>query len=393
MSTEKLPDGWTRVKFGDIAASITERVDDPSAAGVDRYVGLEHLDPESTAIRRWGSPSDVEATKLRFYPGDVIYGRRRAYQRKLGVADFDGICSAHALVLRAKPGVCLPEFLPFFLQSDAFHQRALDISVGSLSPTINWKTLAVQEFALPPLDEQQRIVKLLFSCSRYEGALRQSSAATNAIRISILKELDESTQERCRLDEIIDLERGASYKSTDYVDVEKGRPFLNLKCVTRQGTFSSSGVKWVRADFEPKNVVGAGELFFANTDLTPGRLLVGAPFFFNGLDTREKPCFSMDLTRVRLKTNALPLELIYHLLNIPRVRSKMRALTGGSTVGHLRLARVPEIEVPVVRDPESVLAKLRRLDGISGLVAGVEDDSRGLASVVRERLLGGSDVH
>jgi type I restriction enzyme S subunit len=161
VSTNVLPDGWTLKKFSAIAASITERVDDPSASGVERYVGLEHLDPESTTIRRWGSPSDVEATKLRFYPGDVIYGRRRAYQRKLGVADFDGICSAHALVLRAKPDVCLPEFLPYFLQSDAFHQRALDISVGSLSPTINWKTLAVQEFALPPIDVQARTASVM----------------------------------------------------------------------------------------------------------------------------------------------------------------------------------------------------------------------------------------
>lgn len=170
MSTDKLPDGWTRVKFADIAASITERVDDPSAAGVDRYVGLEHLDPESTTIRRWGSPSDVQAAKLRFYPGDVIYGRRRAYQRKLGVADFDGICSAHALVLRAKPAVCLPEFLPYFLQGDTFHQRALDISVGSLSPTINWKTLAVQEFALPPIETQTEILAILKRFDRVELA-------------------------------------------------------------------------------------------------------------------------------------------------------------------------------------------------------------------------------
>lgn len=147
--------------FSAIAASITERVDDPSAAGVDRYVGLEHLDPESTQIRRWGSPDDVASTKLRFYPGDVVYGRRRAYQRKLGVADFEGICSAHALVLRAKTEVCLAAFLPYFLQSDAFHERAVGISVGSLSPTINWRTLAKEEFALPPLDEQQRIVEVM----------------------------------------------------------------------------------------------------------------------------------------------------------------------------------------------------------------------------------------
>ena len=37
------------------------------------------------------------------------------------------------------------------------------ISVGSLSPTINWKTLAVQEFALPPLDEQRRIAEILWA--------------------------------------------------------------------------------------------------------------------------------------------------------------------------------------------------------------------------------------
>lgn len=161
MSGERvLPNGWKLLPFNQIAESITERVEDPSAAGVDRYVGLDHLDPDSTCIRRWGSPDDVGSTKLRFYPGDVVYARRRAYQRKLGVADFEGICSAHALVLRARPEVCLPEFLPHFLQSDAFHERALDISVGSLSPTINWKTLAIQEFAVPPADFQRDIAVL-----------------------------------------------------------------------------------------------------------------------------------------------------------------------------------------------------------------------------------------
>ena len=36
---------WKRVAFGDVIDSVTDRVDDPSEAGVDRYVGLEHLDP------------------------------------------------------------------------------------------------------------------------------------------------------------------------------------------------------------------------------------------------------------------------------------------------------------------------------------------------------------
>ncbi len=165
--------GWRRIRFGEIAENVTARVDDPSQAGVERYVGLEHLDPGSLSISRWGHPSDVEATKLRFWPGDVIFGRRRAYQRKLAVADFDGICSAHALVLRAKPDVVHPEFLPLFMQSDLFFSRALAISVGSLSPTINWKTLKEQEFDLPPMAEQRNIVAML---SAWEASRRAQSA-------------------------------------------------------------------------------------------------------------------------------------------------------------------------------------------------------------------------
>jgi len=152
----------TAFRFEQIAANITVRVE-PSDTDLERYVGLEHLDPESLKLRRWGSPADVIGQKLKFWKGDIIYGKRRAYQRKLAVADFDGICSAHAMVLRAKPEVCLPEFLPFFLQSDLFHNRAVEISVGSLSPTINWTTLAKQEFPLPPVDEQRRIADLLWA--------------------------------------------------------------------------------------------------------------------------------------------------------------------------------------------------------------------------------------
>jgi len=159
--SEGLKKGWRVWRFDQIATMVNDRVDDPAEANVDYYVGLEHLDPESLTIRRWGSPSDVNATKLLFRKGDIIFGRRRVYQRKLAVAHFDGICSAHALVLRAKPEVVVPEFLPFFMQSDLFMERAKQISVGSLSPTINWKTLAKEEFALPPMEEQKRISKLL----------------------------------------------------------------------------------------------------------------------------------------------------------------------------------------------------------------------------------------
>jgi len=279
VSTNVLPDGWTLKKFSAIAASITERVDDPSASGVERYVGLEHLDPESTSIRRWGSPSDVEATKLRFYPGDVIYGRRRAYQRKLGVADFDGICSAHALVLRAKPDVCLPEFLPYFLQSDAFHQRALDISVGSLSPTINWKTLAVQEFALPPIDEQQRIVELLSAADAHVSSLERQGTAARAARSAVLSELLSAGGDdwiESALSEIAEVVMGQSPPGKTYNSEGIGIPFMQGSA--EFGPHVPQPLKWCSS---PAKIAEIGDLLLSvrapvgDTNLANQRIAIG----------------------------------------------------------------------------------------------------------------------
>lgn len=189
--------GYTRVTFGEMATCVNERIDNPVTAGADRYVGLEHLDSNSLAIRRWGSPNDVTATKLRFRKGDIIFGRRRVYQRKLAVADFDGICSAHAMVLRAKPQVVCPEYLPVFMRSNSFMDRAKTISVGSLSPTINWKTLEKEEFVLPPLGEKRRIAILLYAfdsiLQSYRRVLRTCARVMHAAIDRFDNEIDEKS--------------------------------------------------------------------------------------------------------------------------------------------------------------------------------------------------------
>lgn len=153
---------WEVFRFEDIAKRVSEGVD-PNTTNLEKYVGLEHIDAEDIHIRRFGSPSDVSGGKLKCYPGDVIFGKRRAYQRKAAIAEFEGICSAHAFVFRANPEVIEPKLFPFFLHSDQFMNRAIDISVGGLSPTINWGDLKHQEFLLPPKLEQARLAELLWA--------------------------------------------------------------------------------------------------------------------------------------------------------------------------------------------------------------------------------------
>lgn len=238
--------GWQTYRFDEMATMVNDRIDDPSEADVEYYVGLEHLDSDSLTVRRWGTPSDVEATKLRFRAGDIIFGRRRVYQRKLAVAHFDGICSAHAMVLRAKPKVVLPEFLPFFMQSDLFMERAKEISVGSLSPTINWKTLANEEFVLPPLEEQRRIASALTATRNaqesYVRACSSLAASMQALIADILNQLQGATLVSM-LQDHADIKYGLTV-NPERRKVTEQIPYLRVANVLR-GMFDLTEIKTV----------------------------------------------------------------------------------------------------------------------------------------------------
>lgn len=394
MSTDRLPEGWARVKFADIAASITERVDDPSSSGVERYVGLEHLDPGSTTIQRWGSPSDVEATKLRFYPGDVIYGRRRAYQRKLGVADFDGICSAHALVLRAKPAVCLPEFLPYFLQSDAFHQRALDISVGSLSPTINWKTLAVQEFALPPLDEQLRIAKLISSVDALEDRLKRASeSALTAEKAVAVVPSDEEKACR-RLGDLCEILVGYPFKSADFV-----------ASGVRLARCSNVGPGFLRWDDK-------GTVYLSPEDaedhlqfeLCAGDILIAMDGTFTAegfkaavVEPSDTPSLLVQrVARLRAVDGGLSAAALSVVVRSSAFRRWLLGGTTQTTVAHVSSRLISDFLIPSDwRENESAVAglHLNSIDALSDAVVNERTQTRVLRKTLLEKLLSGNADH
>lgn len=153
---------WRKVKFGDVVRLSKARCADPLAEGVERFVGLEHLEPGDLRIRSWGNVADGVTFTSVFKPGQVLFGKRRAYQRKVAVADFSGVCSGDIYVFECiEANVLLPDLLPFICQTDAFFDHAVGTSAGSLSPRTNWTSLADFEFVLPPLDEQLRLLNLL----------------------------------------------------------------------------------------------------------------------------------------------------------------------------------------------------------------------------------------
>ncbi|MCF8054603.1 MAG: restriction endonuclease subunit S [Deltaproteobacteria bacterium] len=176
------------VKFDKVAISISERIE-PQKTDLTTYVGLEHLDPDNLVITRTGVPDDVIGTKLKIYTGDIMFGKRRAYQRKVAVSHFDGIASAHSMILRANSDNIEKEFLPFFMQSDVFMNRAIQISEGSLSPTIKWKTLAAQEFSLPKKAKQKELTAVFKQFGSVRTQLEEQKTTLQHLKQKLLSEI------------------------------------------------------------------------------------------------------------------------------------------------------------------------------------------------------------
>ena len=336
---------WDTLPFGAFADCISERAHPVEFADAI-YVGLEHLDPENLHIRRWGKGSDVEGVKLRFYKGDIIFGRRRAYQRKLAVAEVDGICSAHAMVLRAKPELCLPEFLPFLMMSDAFMKRAVEISVGSLSPTISWGVLKQQQFALPPLDQQRRIAELLWAVDDDLQHCNDLIGASEDVMRTMAEE--ECWNAAFELKPIVSIAHQAigSFVDGDWIESKDQSPsgirLIQLADIG-EGEFLNKSDRWI-----------SDETFhrLKCTEVLPGDILISRMAEPIGRaciipDLGQKMITGVDCTIVRLDSQKHDASYWISLTNTRKWRNMVESNAGGSTRMRISRKRLEALQVPI----------------------------------------------
>lgn len=118
-----------------------------------------------------------------------MFGKRRAYLKKVAVADFDGICSGDILVIRAKGKKMLQELLPFYISSDAFINHAVSTSAGSLSPRTKWKDLAELEVSIPDLKTQEKILEVFTQLQTTLQQLKQQKTTLKNLKQRLLNEI------------------------------------------------------------------------------------------------------------------------------------------------------------------------------------------------------------
>lgn len=162
-----------------ILKNVVERIKDKvdkDNTDLEYYIGGEHFDNGEIQISRKGiiAGSTIgPAFHMRFMPGDVLLMSRNPHLRKASVVDFEGICSDVSYVCRTKDeSVLMQKYLPFIFQTDHFWKFAEENKKGSTNFFLNWSDFEKYEFNLPSIEEQKKLVDLLWSFQETKSAYK-----------------------------------------------------------------------------------------------------------------------------------------------------------------------------------------------------------------------------
>lgn len=394
-NNKTLKPGWRRVKFGDVVRLSKARSQDPLADGIERYVGLEHLEPGDLRIRRWGSVADGVTFTSVFQPGQVLFGKRRAYQRKVAVADFSGVCSGDIYVLETKDAqVLLPELLPFICQTDAFFDHAVGTSAGSLSPRTNWTSLADFEFALPSMEAQKLILSVLTSYS----ALDDNYASANRCALDLLGSHANAIFSNRKYD-LVSFEKvltrqpqSGLYKAQEFLG--RGTKIVNMGELFGFDTIDSS-IDMKRMELTQEEV--------SKYQLTPDDLLFGRrSIVLEGAgkcsmigDLQEPVIFESSILRVTVNPEVVLPQFIFEWLRSPKGTQQITRIRSFTTVAGIAGSDLKRIVVPVmpIKEQLAISDELSSMRASVGALSQRKTANRALKKTILEEVLGGWDVH
>lgn len=359
---------WKRVRFGDVVRQLKEEVD-PQSGEVERYVAGEHMETENVHIRNWGIVGDGylgPAFIRRFRKGQVLYGSRRTYLKKVALAEWDGVTANTTFVLEAVEGKLLPELLPWLMLSERFTKHSIQESKGSTNPYINFPDIAKFEFTLPPLDQQRRIAEILWTVDETACRWREVSLAVDVRVRAISDSVFETNQrkrhlvatEACDQITVGIVVKPASY----YTNAEHGIPALRSLNVF-PGRYDLSDLVYLTHEGHEKN---------SKSELKKNDVVVvrtGRPGDAAVVTDEVVGMNLIDLILVRPKPLLLA-EYLVEFLNSAFGRRRIYKGSAGTAQQHFNVSEFERLEIPVPpideqRKAVEQIASLRAQLGLS----------------------------
>lgn len=291
---------------------------------IDSYHTDYKVDGEGVITGRSGALGEVQYFVGKYWPLNTT----------LWVKDFKGNHS---------------KFVYYFLKTLNLSQY----NSGAGVPTLNRNHLDELDISIPSTQNQMVIASIL---SAYDDLIENNNR-----RIAILEEMARSLYrewfvkfrfpgyeevkmvdsdlgqipegwEVKHLENVIDINRGRSYKSSELVE-EGGLPFLNLKNIARDGGFRRDGLKWYNGPYKPAQTACANDIIMAVTDMTQERAVIARPARVPKMGF-DMFVLSMDLIKITAKSD-YDNGFVYCLLRYSQFSDEVKQFANGANVLHL----------------------------------------------------------
>ena len=373
----------SKVKFGDIVKDVKINVDRDNNP-YEFYVAGDHMDSEDLNIRRRGrfATDDVGPAFTRiFKKGQVLYGSRRTYLKKVAVADFDGICANTTFVFESKDSTVFEQqLLPFLMLSERFTNWSITHSKGSTNPYVLFSDLASYEFDLPSLAEQKVLAEKLWAA--YE------------VKQSYLKMIA-ATEEMVKA-QFIEMFEGDKYPYSSLEDVSdewlKGQPFKKeeidekgtLSCIHYGELFTKYGpiIEHVisKTNATPIRSSNIGDILFPASDVTPNGLTRCSML------SKKDVVLGGDIIILRPKKDY---NARYLSCAINQQKSQLLKRVNGAVVKHLSAKGLKTVVIPIppMDKQDEYVALYNQADkSISELRKSVDAIDKVIKSLINENL-------
>jgi type I restriction enzyme, S subunit len=156
------------------------------------------------------------------------------------------------------------------------------------------------------------------------------------------------------------IRRGISYTEETLVqNAEDGSPYVNMKSFRKGGGYNRNGLKYFSGHYGKSDTVSNRDLLIANTDVTPGGDIIGAPAYLPAELQDRDVVFSHHVTRLSVGERVSP-KFLYFLLCSGGSRTSMFKYARGTTVLMLDIDGIKRIPIryPLTREVQERISSV-----------------------------------
>lgn len=143
-----IPKGWEVSNIEKYATNVRKNIKKGDIDSDMPYLGLEHINRKCLSVYEHGLGESVTSNKSQFQVNDILLGKLRPYFHKVGIPNFDGVCSTDILVVRPKESFYF-EYALNVIYQDRLIDHLTRCSSGTRMPRAKWADVTDYQLATP----------------------------------------------------------------------------------------------------------------------------------------------------------------------------------------------------------------------------------------------------